>query len=391
MRQALGFWMWYQDNDPDGSFGKGPWHGIFDWGDWQTRFANREHQPTGWNYYEGRYGWDCNEMDTTLTLWVSFVRTGRPEYWRAAVAMSRHMMDVDVLNVDYRKYKLPEHVYDPHSYGAPWKEGRDRMFDLNTIGLGRRHNVQHWGNGVGDTRHTWNGGVITYYYLTGNRRAYDTAIAMAEMHMQRMWGSADGEYALSLWAIYYAWQLTGSDRYKAEMDYRIGLVHKLRLPDGSLAGHIDFQKGTAYPEVDGPHGAYLDLTLDYISNALVDYYADTEDPKAREILLGLAERFLQHEGESPAAYFQTDCLRIMAWAYVETGEEKFLERAKYHLASMEAGALEKEPATAEEWKATWGMLGPHDWDIRVIGPVIRMAPYVMAAIDRAGKRGARKK
>jgi hypothetical protein len=60
LKQFFGFWMWYQDNDPDGSFGKGPWHGIFDWGDWQTRFANRKHQPTGWNYYEGRYGWDCN-------------------------------------------------------------------------------------------------------------------------------------------------------------------------------------------------------------------------------------------------------------------------------------------------------------------------------------------
>ena len=202
VKQTLDFFMWFQDHDPKGLWGRGPWHGLFDWGDWQVRYTDIHNEPTGWQYTEGRYGWDCNEMDTTLMLWSAFCHDNRPEYWRAAVAMSRHMMDVDVLNVDYRKYKLPEYVYDPHSYGAPWKEGRDRIFTINTIGLGRRHNVQHWGNGVGDTRHTWNGGVIMYYYLTGNRRAYDTAIAMAEMHMQRIWGYACGEYTCGMWCLY---------------------------------------------------------------------------------------------------------------------------------------------------------------------------------------------
>ncbi|MCJ7749846.1 MAG: hypothetical protein MUQ65_01940, partial [Armatimonadetes bacterium] len=177
IRQVLGFFMFYQDHDPDGVFGGGPWHGIFDWGDWQCRYTDEHNEPTGWQYHSGRYGWDCNEMDTTLMLWHAFVHTARPEYWRAAVAMSRHTMDVDMINVDYRKYKLPDYIYDPHSYEAPWKEGKDRLFTIDTIGLGRRHNVQHWGNGVGDTRHTWNGGVIMYYYTTGNRRAYDAAIA----------------------------------------------------------------------------------------------------------------------------------------------------------------------------------------------------------------------
>jgi hypothetical protein len=201
MKQIIGFWLWWQDNDPKGSFGKGPWHGIFDWGDWQLRYSDVHGKPTGWPYYEGRFGWDCNEMDTTLMLWNAFLHAGRPEYWRAAVAMSRHMMDVDMINVDYRKYQLPDYVYDPHRYEAPWKEGQDRLKNINTIGLGRRHNVQHWGNGVGDTRHTWNGGVIMNYYLTGNRRAFDAAVAMADMHMQRIWGYTAGEYALSLWCI----------------------------------------------------------------------------------------------------------------------------------------------------------------------------------------------
>ena len=163
-------------------------------------------------------------------------------------------------------------------------------YDINTIGLGRRHNVQHWGNGVGDTRHTWNGGVIMYYYLTGNRRAYDTAINMAEMHMQRIWGYAAGEYTVSLWCLYYAWQLTGSERYLDEFKFRLGVVYKLRKPDGTLPEHLDFDKQADYPEVDGEASGGASLAFDYISNALIDYIADTGDAKARELLLGLCAK-----------------------------------------------------------------------------------------------------
>ena len=384
--QILGFWLYFQDHDPKGSFGAGPWHGIFDWGDWQTRYADRSHRPTGWRYLAGRYGWDCNEMDTTLMLWSAFLHSGRPEYWRAAVAMSRHAMDVDVINVDYRKYKLPEYVYDPHHYGAPWKEGQDRMCDMNTVGLGRRHNVQHWGNGVGDTRHTWNGGVIMYYYLTGNRRAYDTALNMADMHMQRMYGYAAGEYALSLWCLNNAWQLTGDSEFLDEFRYRLNVVHKLRLADGSIPEHLDFDNETDYPDVDHGHGAYLDLTLDYISNALIDHYADTADPTAREVLLDLAERNLKDMPRTPADYQRIDALRILAWAYTETKDVRFIERAIYHLSSLAAKPLAKWPSTPDEWlKRTFDLLRPHDWDIRVVGPAVRMAPYVIKAILAAEK------
>jgi len=389
MRQILGFWLWYQDNDPRGSFDKGPWHGLFDWGDWQTRFADRRHQPTGWNYLEGRYGWDCNEMDTTLMLWSAFCHTGRPEYWRAAAAMSRHTMDVDMINVDYRKYKLPDYVYDPHSYGAPWKEGQDRLKTINTIGLGRRHNVQHWGNGVGDTRHTWNGGVMMYYYLTGNRRAYDAARAMADMHMQRIWGYANGEYTLSMWCLNNAWELTGEAKYFDEFKYRLGVIYRLRFPDGSIPEHIDFDKQAGYPEVDGQHGGgYLDLSLDYISNALIDHYADTGDKTAREVALGIAKAYMRYEPGGPADYMSVDGLRILGWAYKETGDQKFLERAKYHLSSLEARLLGKRPADARELlEKTDAVLRPFEWDIRVVGPAVRMAPYAMKAVADSGKNG----
>jgi hypothetical protein len=387
LKQILGFWLWWQDNDPKGSFDKGPWHGIFDWGDWQLRYTDVHGKPTGWPYYEGRYGWDCNEMDTTLMLWNAFFHAGRPEYWRAAVAMARHMMDVDMINVDYRKYSLPEYVYDPHSYeNAPWKEGRDRMFTLNTIGLGRRHNVQHWGNGVGDTRHTWNGGIMAYYYATGNRRAYDAVIAMADMHMQRMWGYAAGEYALSMWCIYNAWQLTGNAKYLEELKYRLGVVAKLQLPDGGIPGHLDFDKQEGYPEVDGPHGCYSSLPIDYLSNALIDYYADTKDPLAKEVAMRVARAFVTAPAGRGDTLQSVEMLRLLCWAWKETGEKEFLERAKYHHETIVAKPLAKWPANAKEWlDFTYDVMKWHGWQIRHVGPGVRMIPYMVKALSDEAK------
>jgi len=389
IRQVLGFWTFHQDHDPNGVFGKGPWHGLFDWGDWQCRYSDDHGQPTGWPYHNGRYGWDCNEMDTTLMLWHAFLHTTRQGYWRAAVAMSRHTMDVDMINVDYREYQLPEYIYDQHYYDAPWKEGQDRLFTLNTVGLGRRHNVQHWGNGVGDTRHTWNGGVMMYYYLTGNRRAYDAVIAMAEMHMQRIWGYACGEYTLSLWCLYNAWQLTGGKKYLDEFKYRLDVVAALQFPDGSIPEHLDFDKKAAYPEVDREGGG-MSLSLDYISNALADYYADTGDEVAKDVLVGLAEKELSYGPVNLAGTYQPLYhMRALAFAYEVTGEERFLKQAADYLAVLEAKPMPKQPETAEEWLAlTYEVNRRQAWQIRHVGPGIRMAPFVMhALVERKKPKG----
>jgi len=386
IRQVLGFWMFYQDHDPKGVFGRGPWHGLFDWGDWQCLYTDQHGKPTGWQYHNGRYGWDCNEMDTTLMLWHAFIHTSRPGYWRAAVAMSRHTMDVDMINVDYRNYQLPDHVYDPHSYGAPWKEGVDRLLTINTIGLGRRHNVQHWGNGVGDTRHTWNGGIMMYYYLTGNRRAHDAVIAMADMHMQRIWGYACGEYTLSLWCLYNAWQMTGEEKYLDEFKYRLDVIAGLRLPDKLIPEHLDFDKKATYPDVDHEGGG-MGLALDYISNALADYYADTQDVVAKDILVGLAERELSYGPVNLKGTYQPLYhMRALAFAYEVTGDKRFLKQAADYLSVLEAKPMPRQPETDEEWfRLTYDVNYRQAWQIRHVGPGIRMAPYVMQTISDSEK------
>ena len=382
--QGLGLWLWFQDNDPYGFMNKGPWHGLFDWGDFQVRFSEAMHeQPVGWQYYDGRYGWDCGEMDTVFMLWTAFMHTGDKKYWRSAVAMSRHSMDVDMINVDYREYDMPEWAYDWHSYGAPWKEGY-RLKPHSTVGIGRRHNVQHWGNGIGDTRHTFNAGAGMYYLLTGNRRALDSVKAMADLHMIRLDGHAGGEFCLSLEDIHWAWKLTGDTKYIDELKFRISALIKLRHPTGAMPYVLDFKTMSNYPELGEPiPTATTNLTLDYISNALCDYHYETEDPEAYDLLIKMAECLLNIDNRIGCMYYpDTFSYRILAWAYIQTKDERYKELLEYFVYTLATDELPCEPKTAEEWiKATYTQHERQKWQIRHIGPGLRMIPYAIAGLD----------
>lgn len=389
MRQVLGFWCYFQDNDPIGYDNRGPWHGLLDWGDWQVRYSDPySGKPTGWQYYEGRYGWDCGEMDTVLMLWHAFIHTGDIKYWRPAVAMSRHTMDVDTIHVDYRDYDLPDYIYDKHHYNFETAEG-ERLRNLSTVGQGRRHNVQHWGNGIGDTRHTFNAGTALYYLLTGNRRAYDCTLLMADMHAQRVVGFADGEYALAQECLYCAYKISGDEKYLDEFKARLAILAKLQYEDGSLPNRLDFDAGRAMQEVkeraegEGPKGFCASLSLDYMSNTLADYYYDTGDELAASVLLKLTECAYKHNDTRVGlSYPDLSDIRCMSWAYLYTGDIKYRDRAEYLLYTMAAQPTPRSPETPEDWVAlTYNVMWRQEWRIRHIGPGIRMIPYAIKAVE----------
>lgn len=110
------------------------WYGFWNYGDVMHAY-DRERQE--WRYDIGGFAWDNTELASNMMLWYNFLRTGRSDIWRMAVAMTRHTSEVDV-----------------HHEG-PFK------------GLGSRHNVSHWGCGSKEARISqaiWN---RFYYYLSG--------------------------------------------------------------------------------------------------------------------------------------------------------------------------------------------------------------------------------
>lgn len=110
------------------------WYGFWNYGDVMHAYDNGRQE---WRYDIGGFAWDNTELASNMMLWHNFLRTGRADMWRMAVAMTRHTSEVDV-----------------HHEG-PFK------------GLGSRHNVSHWGCGSKEARISqalWN---RYYYYLSG--------------------------------------------------------------------------------------------------------------------------------------------------------------------------------------------------------------------------------
>lgn len=116
------------------------WYGFWNYGDFMHQYDPARHE---WKYDVGGFAWDNTELGSISWLWYSFLRTARPDIWRMAEAMTRHVSEVDVY------------------HAGPF------------AGLGSRHNVSHWGCGAKEGRISeaaWN---RFYYYLTTDERTGD--------------------------------------------------------------------------------------------------------------------------------------------------------------------------------------------------------------------------
>jgi hypothetical protein len=103
-----------------------------------------------WRYDIGGYAWDNTELSTDMWLWYTYLRSGRPDVFRMAEAMTRHTSEVDV-------YHLGKFA-----------------------GLGSRHNVRHWGCGSKEVRESQAAYRRFFYYLTTDERTGDMMREVAE-------------------------------------------------------------------------------------------------------------------------------------------------------------------------------------------------------------------
>ena len=130
-------------------------YGYFNYGDW---FGER-----------GR-NWGNNEYDLAHGFFMEFVRTGDRRYYRLALAAARHQADVDIIHA----YPDPTFIgaNAQHSVGhtgawsqllaqATWSKAFDASFKAS--------------NG-----HTWAGGMMDAWYLTGDARVMESALALGE-------------------------------------------------------------------------------------------------------------------------------------------------------------------------------------------------------------------
>jgi len=116
------------------------WYGFWNYGDVMHSYDAARHS---WKYDMGGFAWDNTELSTDLWLWYSFLRSGRPDIYKMAEAMTRHTSEVDCYHLG------------------------------NMAGLGSRHNVNHWGDGSKEVRESQAVLRRCFYYLTTDERTGD--------------------------------------------------------------------------------------------------------------------------------------------------------------------------------------------------------------------------
>lgn len=188
------------------------WYGFWNYGDVGHSYDPARHC---WRYDEGGYGWQNNECEPDLWLWHSFLRTGRPDVFRLASAMSRHNADVDVL------------------HAGPF------------AGLGTRHNVSHWGCSVKTQRVSHAGGRRFLYFLTAEEAIGDRLSEVLDCQCK---GVVEGEigqgWSSHCWNWLTAWERTGDPVWRDRILRGIDGLLTTPSPfvDGSVAS-LDMETG----------------------------------------------------------------------------------------------------------------------------------------------------
>lgn len=185
--------------------------------------------PQAWPDVLQHLGTFNNEsQDVIRQLWSFYLRTGNPAVFRQAAAKSRHTIDVDFI------HRLPRDgqtcVYPNHP---------SRM-----EGQMHYHSATHWSGPV-VTSHSLISGVVSHYVLSGDPRAREVTLAMADnlvrnqtpnglLREQGLHREITGGISILL----EAWQLTWRETYRSLALNTLRMLYAVRNATGNVPQKI---------------------------------------------------------------------------------------------------------------------------------------------------------
>ena len=265
-------------------------YGILNYGDW---------------FGERRVNWGNLEYDFAHGLFLQYLRSGQRCYFSRAEQAARHHIDVDVIHATNPHLKNP--------WGPAPQVGEIWLHCLNHTGgyykdaplpVGRTYQMGHSTN----FGHVWLSGNLDYYYLTGDRRAREVALQMADAmvrHMPTTYGTHIRALGWPMIMVLHAYEATGDKRYldaatlnwqvlRKEIDWDKGWVIRLASghclhEDRSCHGNVPFMEG---------------LTL----CALARYHRVTGDPEVlKAISVGIDQMIRECWQEDVKTFRYTAC------------------------------------------------------------------------------------
>jgi hypothetical protein len=287
------FWLFHQK--------LWPWYGIYDFGDFQS--VNE--QGGRWAMDAGRWGWINNEALVDMAFWLQFLRTGRRDYFRAAEACSRHVMEVDLIN------------------STQYTTGQ------NVKMRGHRHNVNHWGDGYVGARVNACTGFKLHYFLTGDLRTRDQLDMIATANRRRLGRYMCGGSTISacLSSLMYKWEATGEQQYYDSLKAYVDFCCDWEEKHGYFPEHLDgwdFAENRMHAgaqRIGGKsHGMFFQSFG--AGHTLNEFAELTGDERLKRSIIRTASDVVAGK---PHWYQDIGLYPLMAAAYRYTGDRAFLE------------------------------------------------------------------
>ncbi len=251
-------------------------------------------------------------------MFVQYLRTGDRRFFRRGAQAARHHLDVDVVHAVNPLVKNP--------FGLPPKVGEIWLHSLNHTGgyyanaplpVELTYQMGHSAN----YGHVWISGDLDYHYLTGDRRARDVALQVADMMSSAMTARVGTHIRTLGWPtilVLSAYEATGDPRYleaaaknwqalRQSLDPQRGWVVKL-ASDHCLhpAGSTQQERNTKYRDqrCEGNVPFMEGLTL----CALARYHRVTGDPEVlRAVTVGIDQMIRECWQEDVKTFRYTAC------------------------------------------------------------------------------------
>ncbi|MDO8539528.1 MAG: hypothetical protein Q7S40_03745 [Opitutaceae bacterium] len=278
-------------------------YGMLNYGDW---------------YGEREVNWGNLEYDLQRGMFLQYFRTGDRRFFARGAQAARHHIDVDVVHA------TNPHVKNP--WGLPPKVGEIWLHSLNHTGgyyanaplpVDRTYQMGHSSN----YGHVWISGDLDYYFLTGDRRAREVALSVADMMASAMTAKVSTHIRNLGWPtilVLSAYEATGDPKYlaaaernwtalKQSLDPQRGWVVKL-ANDHCLhpAGSTRQERDTKYRDqrCEGNVPFMEGLTL----CALARYHRHTGDSEVlRAITVGIDQMIRECWQEDVKTFRYTAC------------------------------------------------------------------------------------
>jgi hypothetical protein len=265
-------------------------YGLLNYGDW---------------YGERSVNWGNLEYDLAHGLFKQYLRTGDRRFFDRASQAARHHIDVDVVHATNPYLKNP--WGDPPAVGEIWLHCLNHTggyYEGTSLPVSETYHMGHSTN----FGHVWLSGDLDYYYLTGDRRAREVALQMADAmlrHLPTRYGTHIRSLGWPMIMMLHAYEATGNQKY---LD---GATENWRV----LKEAIDWEKGWVV-RLAGDHCKHGDrrchgnvpFMLGQTLCALSRYHRLTGDPEVlRAITVGLDQMIRECWQEDVKTFRYTAC------------------------------------------------------------------------------------